>query len=71
MYVTLAQLEYVNSFTWEINHLHASTEIYFLPVRESYTNALPRNTKYLTMDGKVCFHKRLFADAFKPHGCIS
>ena len=28
-----------------------STIFYFLSVRESYTHALPRNTKYLTTDG--------------------
>ena len=38
---------------------------------ESYTHALTRNTKYLTKDGQVCFHRRLFADAVEPRGCIS
>ena len=32
-----------------------TTEIHFLSVRERCTHALPRNTKYLTIDGRVCF----------------
>ena len=48
-----------------------STVFHFLSVRESYTHALPRNTKYLTIDGQVYFHRRLFTDAVKPRGCIS
>ena len=47
------------------------TDIHFLPVRESCTHALPRNTKYLIIDGQVCFYGRLFTDAVKPPGCIS
>ena len=47
------------------------TDIHFLPVRESCTHALPRNTKYLIIDGQVCFYKQLFTDAVKPPGCIS
>ena len=30
-----------------------TTEIHFLPVRERCTHALPRNIKYLTIDGQV------------------
>ena len=48
-----------------------SPGFHFLSVRESYTHALPRNTKYLTIDGQVCFHRRLFTDAVNPRGCIS
>ena len=29
------------------------TDIHFLPVRESCTHALPRNTKYLIIDGQM------------------
>ena len=47
------------------------TDIHFLPVRESCTHGLPRNTKYLIIDGQVCFYRRLFTDAVKPPGCIS
>ena len=47
------------------------TNIHFLLVRESCTHALPRNTKYLIMDGQVCFYRRLFTDTVKPPGCIS
>ena len=43
-----------------------STVFHFLSVRESYTHALPRNTKYLMIDSQVCFHRRLFTDAIKP-----
>ena len=51
-------------------YLHASTEIHFLPVRESYIHALSRNTKCLTLDGQVCFYRQPFADAIEPRGCI-
>ena len=44
------------------------TDIHFLPVPESYTHALPRNTKYLIIDGQVCFYRRLFTNAVKPPG---
>ena len=47
------------------------TGFYFLSVHESYTHALPRKTKYLTIDGEVCFHRQLFTNAVKPRGCIS
>ena len=52
-------------------HIYTSTGFHFLSVHESYTHALPRNTKYLTIDGQVCFHRRLFTNAVKPRGCIS
>ena len=51
--------------------IHASTEIQFLSTCERYTHALPRNTKYLAIDGQVCFYRRLFADAVKPRRCMS
>ena len=51
--------------------IHTSTEIQFLSISERYTHALPRNTKYLPIDGQVCFYRRLFADAVKPRRCIS
>ena len=33
----------------------ANTEIHFLPVDESHTYALSRDTKHLRIDGQVCF----------------
>ena len=51
--------------------IHISTEIQFLSISERYTHALPRNTKYLAIDGQVCFYRRLFADAVKPRRCMS
>ena len=56
---------------WKTDHLHTKTEIHLLPVRDSHTHALSRNTKYQTIDCQVCFYRRLFADAVKPQGCIS
>ena len=47
------------------------TEIHFLPVDESHTHALFRDTKHLRLDGQVCFNRRLFSDAVKPQGCLS
>ena len=55
----------------KIDHLRASNEIHFLPVQERYIHALSRNTNCLTIDGQVCFYRRLFTDAVKPRGCIS
>ena len=46
------------------------TEIHFLPVDESHTHALSRDTKHLRLDGQVCFFRRLFSGAVKPRGCI-
>ena len=47
-----------------------NTEIHFLPVDESHTHALSRDTNNLRLDGQVCFFRRLFSDAVKPRGCI-
>ena len=55
----------------KINHLHASTEIHFLPVQVRHIHALSRNTNCLTIDGQVCFYRRLFINVVKPRGCIS
>ena len=41
--------------------IRTSTDIHFLPVRESCTHALPRNTKYLIIGGQV-----YFTDGFLP-----
>ena len=54
------------TFFGKIDHLCASTESYLLRVRESYTYALPRNIKYLTIDGQICLHRQLYADAVEP-----
>ena len=51
--------------------IHTSTKIQFLSISERYIHALPRNIKYLAIDGQVCFYRRLFADAVKPQRCIS
>ena len=55
----------------KIDHLRASNEIHFLPVQERYIHALSGNTNCLTIDGQVCFYRRLFTDAVKPRGYIS
>ena len=31
----------------------------------------PRDTKHLSLDGQVCFCRRLFSEDAKPRGCIS
>ena len=33
------------------------TEIHFLSLRVSYIHGLSRDTKYLTIDGQVCFYR--------------
>ena len=45
----------------KIYHLHASTEIHFLSVRESYIHALSRNTKCLTSVAKSAFKDGLLS----------
>ena len=39
-----------------------NTEIHFLPVDESHTCALSRDTKHLRLDGQVCFYRQLFSE---------
>ena len=47
-------------------------DTHFLPVNESHTHALSRDTKhFLRLDGQVCFYRWLFCNTVKPHGCIS
>ena len=46
------------------------TDIHFLSVHESYTHVLPRNTKYLIIDGQVYFYRRLFYRCCRTTGCI-
>ena len=56
---------------WKTDRIDTNTEIHFLPVDESHTHALSRDTKHLRLDGQVCFYRRLFSDAVKPRGCLS
>ena len=70
MYLPHSYIVYVTIFG-KIDHLLASNEIHFLPVQERYIHALSRNTNCLTIDGHVCFYRRLFTNAVKPRGCIS
>ena len=56
---------------WKTDHVVTNTEIHFLPVDESHTHALSRDTKHLSLDGQVCFCRWLFSDDAKPQGCIS
>ena len=56
---------------WKTDHVVTNTEIHFLHVDESHTHTLSRDTKHLSLDGQVCFCRRLFSDDAKPQGCIS
>ena len=56
---------------WKTNRIDTNTGIHFLPVDESHTHALFRDTKHLRLDGWVCFYRWLFSDAVKPRGCLS
>ena len=49
--------------------MDTNTEIHFLPVYESHSHALSRDTKHLRLDGQVCFYRQLFSDAVN-HGGI-
>ena len=55
---------------WKTDHVVTNTEIHFLPIDKSHTHALSRDTKHLSLDGQVCFCRRLFYDAAKPRACI-
>ena len=49
-----------------------NTEIQFLPIGECHTHALSRDAMHFkTIDGQVCFYRRLFCNTVKPRGCIS
>ena len=41
------------------DHNVTYTEIYFLPVCESYAHVLSRDTKHLTTDTQVFFHRQV------------
>ena len=58
---------------WKTDRIDTNTdsEIHFLPVDESHTHALFRDTKHLRLDGQVCFYRQLFSNAVKPRGCLS
>ena len=56
---------------WKTDRIDTNTEIHFLPVDESHTHALFRDTKHLRLDGRVSFYRQLFSDAAKPQGCLS
>ena len=70
LFVACFTRAYVTVF-WKTDHVVTNTEIHFLPVDESHTHALFRDTKHLSLDGQVCFCRRLFSDDAKPRGCIS
>ena len=53
------------------DRIDTNTEIHFLPVDESHTDALFRDTKHSRLDGRVCFYRLLFSNAVKPRGCLS
>ena len=61
---------YVTVF-WKTNRINTNTEIHFLPVDESHTHALLRDTKHLRLDGRICFYRRLFSNAVKLRGYYS
>ena len=47
---------YVTVF-YKTNRIDTNTEIHFLPVDESHTHALFRDTKHLRLDGRVYFYR--------------
>ena len=57
---------YVTVF-WKTDLMVTNTEIHFLPIDESHTHALSRETR---LDGQVYFYRRLFSNALKPRGCL-
>ena len=61
---------YVTVF-WKTDLMVTNIETHFLPVDESHTYALSKDTMHLRLDGQVCFYRQLFCDAVIPQGCIS
>ena len=55
---------------WKTDRIDTNTEIHFLPVDESHTHALFRDTKHLRLDGRVCFYRQLFSDAVIHEGAF-
>ena len=51
---------------WKTDLMVTIIEIDFLPVDESHTYALSRDTMYLRLDGQVCFYRQLFCDTINP-----
>ena len=70
LYLLILQLLYVTEFA-TTDLMGTNTDIHFLPVDESNTHALSRDTKHLRLDDQVCFFRRLFPDAVKSRECIS
>ena len=63
-------IEYVTRFR-EAGLIATITDIHFLSVCQNCTHALPRNAKYLIIDGQKCYYRWLFTDSVEPRGCIS
>ena len=55
---------YVTEFA-KTDLMGTNAEIHFLPVDESHTHALSRDTKYLRLDGQVCFFQAAFFRHYK------
>ena len=71
MYVRMCRAcVYVTEFA-KTDLMGTNTEIHFLPVDESHTHVLSRDTKHLRLDAQVCFFRWLFSNAVKPREYIS
>ena len=55
---------------WVIPDCYTRNEIQFIAEHETYALELPRNTKHMTIDEQICFHRHLFANTVKPLRCI-
>ena len=64
------KVAYVTDFA-KTDLMGSNTEIHFLPVGESHTHALSRDTKHLKLDAQICFFRWLFSDAVILRGGIS
>ena len=60
---------YVTVF-WKTDLVDTNTENHFLPVDESHTHELFRDTKRLKLDGQVCLYRWLFLTLSNHEGAF-
>ena len=68
--VTIVICIYVTVFV-KTNPNYTKSEIRFIAEYQTFTLALPRNTKHMAIDGHVCFHRWPFAVPVRTPRCTT